>query len=81
MQRLVAANVTPAQIFQAATLSNARALHLDGDIGTVSVGKKANLLLLRADPTQTVQAYGDIVKVILGGRVLEPQGLAANQAR
>ncbi len=80
MQRLVAANVTPAQIFQAATLSNARALQLDADIGTVSVGKKANLLLLRADPTQTVQAYGDIVNVILGGRVLEPQSLAANRA-
>jgi imidazolonepropionase-like amidohydrolase len=81
MQRLVEANVTPAQIFQAATLSNARALRLDGDIGTVSVGKKANLLLLRADPTQTVQAYSNIAKVILGGRVLEPEGLVANRAR
>ena len=80
MQRLVAANVTPAQIFQAATLSNARALKLDGEIGTVSVGKKANLLLLRADPTQTVQAYNGIVKVILGGRVLEPASLSANHA-
>ncbi len=79
MQRLLKANVTPAQIFQAATLSNARALQLDGDIGTVSVGKKANLLLLRADPTQTVQAYAGIVKVILHGRVLEPASLAANQ--
>ena len=78
MQRLVDANVTPAQIFQAATLSNARAMKLDGKIGTVSVGKKANLLLLRADPTQTVQAYNGIVKVILGGQVLEPASLSAN---
>jgi imidazolonepropionase-like amidohydrolase len=78
MQRLVDANVTPAQIFQAATLSNARAMKLDGEIGTVSVGKKANLLLLRADPTQTVQAYSGIVKVILGGRVLEPASLSAD---
>jgi imidazolonepropionase-like amidohydrolase len=78
MQRLVESNVTPAQIFQAATLANARALKLAGEIGTVSVGKKANLLLLRADPTQTVQAYEAIVKVILGGRVLEPASLAAD---
>jgi imidazolonepropionase-like amidohydrolase len=42
------------------------------------VGKKANLLLLRADPTQTVQAYNGIVKVILGGRVLEPASLSAD---
>jgi imidazolonepropionase-like amidohydrolase len=80
MQRLVAANVTPAQIFQAATWSNARALKLDGEIGTVSVGKRANLLLLRADPTQTVQAYSGIVKIILGGRVLEPATLSADHA-
>jgi imidazolonepropionase-like amidohydrolase len=78
MQRLVDSGVTPAQIFQAATLTNARAMRLDGDIGTVSVGKRANLLLLRADPTQTIQAYDGIVKVILGGRVLEPAGLTAD---
>src|SRR5256885_17226431 len=57
MQRLVAAGATAAQIFQAATLANARALELDRDIGTVEVGKRANLLLLRQDPTQTVEAY------------------------
>jgi hypothetical protein len=77
MQRLVAAGVTPAQIFQAATLSNARALKLDRDIGTVQVGKRANLLLLRQDPMQTIQAYAGIVRVILGGRVLDPADLAA----
>ena len=78
MQRLADSKMTPVQIFQAATLSNARAMKLDGEIGTVSVGKKANLLLLRADPTQTVQAYNGIVKVILGGRVLEPASLSAD---
>jgi hypothetical protein len=50
IQRLAAAGMTPAQIFRAATLSNAQAFHLDGEIGTVQVGKRANLLLLRHDP-------------------------------
>lgn len=80
MQRLVAAGVSPSQIFQAATLTNARALKLDHDIGTVAVGKRANLLLLRADPTRTIDAYHDIVKVILGGRVLDPASLTADRA-
>jgi len=71
--------VTPAQIFDAATLSNARALRLDGEIGTVEVGKRANLLLVRSDPRQTVQAYDEIVEVILGGRVLARETLAANR--
>lgn len=38
------------------------------------IGKRANLLLLREDPTQTIQPSSGIVKIILGGRVLEPAG-------
>ena len=79
MNNYVAAGVTPAQIFQAATLSNAKALKLDREIGTVEVGKRANLLLLRQDPTRTIQAWRGIEKVILGGRVLNPAELAANR--
>ena len=73
MRHLADAGVTPEQIFQAATLSNARALKLDREIGTVQVEKRANLLLVRADPRKTIQAYQEIAKVILGGRVLDPQ--------
>jgi hypothetical protein len=79
IRRWIDAGVTPEQIFAAATLDNARALRLDHEIGTVEVGKRANLLLLRADPRQTVQAYAEIVKVILGGRALDAPALAANR--
>ena len=81
MQHLIDAGLTPRQIFLAATLSNARALHLDSAVGTVEVGKRANLLLLREDPTKTIRAYADIVKIVLGGRVLDPAQLTANHAR
>ncbi|HTD75319.1 MAG TPA: amidohydrolase family protein [Steroidobacteraceae bacterium] len=80
MHRLREAGETAAQIFKSATLTNARALKLDRDIGTVQVGKRANLLLLQQDPTQTIEAYAGIVKVILNGRVLDPKELAANTA-
>jgi imidazolonepropionase-like amidohydrolase len=46
-------------------------------IGTVQVGKRANLLLLRENPAETIEAYDGIVKVILRGRVLERKDLAA----
>lgn len=78
MRHLADAGVTPEQIFQAATLNNARALKLDREIGTVQVGKRANLLLVRANPRKTIQAYQEIEKVILGGRVLDPSMLAAS---
>ena len=51
-------------------MSSARALKLDREIGTVQVGKRANLLLVRADPRKTIQAFQEIAKVIPGGRVL-----------
>jgi imidazolonepropionase-like amidohydrolase len=78
MTRLIEAGVTPAQVFRAATLANAQALRLDNEIGTVQVGKRANLLLLRRDPTQSIRAYDEIVKIILNGRVLDRSALAAS---
>jgi hypothetical protein len=75
MQRRAAAGETPAHLFRSATLVNAQAFKLDADLGTVKVGKRGNLLLLRQDPTQTIQAYSQIVDVILDGRVLEPRSL------
>jgi len=79
MHRLVEAGVTPVQVFRAATLSNAQALGLSREIGTVQIGKRANLLLLRENPAQTIQAYDEIVKILLHGRVVGRSELAANR--
>ncbi|MDB6046728.1 MAG: hypothetical protein JWM63_5279 [Gammaproteobacteria bacterium] len=78
MQRLAESGMTPAQIFRATTLANAEAIGMSHEIGTVQAGKRANLLLLHADPTQTLHAYEKIEKVILHGHVLDPAALAAN---
>ncbi len=78
MHRLINAGETPEQIFKSATLTNALALKLDRDIGTVQVGKRANLLLLRQDPTLMIDAYAGIAKVILNGRVFDPSELTAD---
>ena len=78
MQRLVNAGVGPHEIFQTATLSNAKAFGFDDEIRTVQVGKRANLLLLREDPTQAIRAYATIVNVILRGNVIDPKRLAAD---
>jgi imidazolonepropionase-like amidohydrolase len=79
MRRLVAGGLTAHQVFLAATLSNATALGLADEIGTVTAGKRANLILLRKDPTQTVQAYDEIVKVVIRGKVIERAELAARR--
>lgn len=79
MHRLVEAGMTPGQVFRAATLSNAQSLGLEGQIGTVQVGKRANLLLLRENPAESIEAYDGIVKVILRGRVLDREELSATR--
>ena len=79
MHRLVAAGVSPAQLFRAATLTNAQIFGLSREIGTVEVGKQANLLLLSADPTQTLHAFDSIRKIILHGNPIAPEALAANR--
>ncbi len=79
MQHMLDAGMTPLQIFRAATQTNAELLGLAREIGSIEPGKRANLLLLRADPTQTIQAYDEIVKVILRGKVLDPEELAAER--
>jgi imidazolonepropionase-like amidohydrolase len=76
---LAAAGVTPEQIFRAATVANADAFGLGADVGTVEVGKRANLLLLHADPSKSVSAYDGIEKIVLRGQVLDPHDLAANR--
>jgi imidazolonepropionase-like amidohydrolase len=78
--RLANAGASADQIFQAATKANAEALGLDREIGTVEVHKRANLILLRADPSKDVHAYATIQKVIIRGRVLDIAELSANRA-
>lgn len=79
MQAWQKAGVSLSQIFKAATLSNAKAFHLEDSIGTVEVGKKANLLLLQANPLATVSAYDRIELVIINGTPVTRQHLAADQ--
>jgi imidazolonepropionase-like amidohydrolase len=60
-------NSSVSTILRAATLDNAAAFGLSKDFGTIEVGKRADLLLLRANPLQSVAAYDSIDTVILNG--------------
>ena len=67
MRRWAAAGVSARQLFRAATIDNARIMRLDRTVGTVEQGKRANLLLLRANPLESLEAYNTIESVVLGG--------------
>lgn len=68
MQRWFEAGVPLATILRAATLDNADAFGLSRDLGSIEPGKRADLLLLRADPLQSLAAWDTIETVFLDGR-------------
>lgn len=77
LERLAAAGVPLRRLLAGATIDAARAFQLDGLYGSVEAGKVANLLVLRADPLRTVQAYDSIDVVVIRGRVYERSSFAA----
>jgi hypothetical protein len=66
----VKAGLTPAQALAAATLRAAVFLGRDQDYGSVAVGKRADLVLLGANPLERIEHTRRIDAVIVGGRVL-----------
>jgi len=64
-------------IFEAATIDNAEAFGLANDLGTVSPGKRADLLLMRGNPLEDISAYDTIEIVIINGRPIAREQLSA----
>ncbi|HEV3409232.1 MAG TPA: amidohydrolase family protein [Chthoniobacterales bacterium] len=75
MTRWLEAGVSLSEILRAATLENAETFGLCADVGTIEVGKRANLLLLRADPLQTITAYDQIETVFVHGNAIPRKSL------
>lgn len=71
MNRWVEAGLPLALLFEALTINNAKILGLDSSVGSIEVGKKANLLLLKENPLLSISAYDSIQKIVLNGKVLE----------
>ena len=62
MELLVRSGLTPTEALAAATSVPAAAFRLD-DRGAIAPGKRADLLLVKGDPTQDITATRDIVSV------------------
>lgn len=77
MQAWSEAGIDPLSILRAATIDNAKAFGLADEIGSIEIGKRADLLLLAENPLQSIEAFDRIEKVILAGEVIERDCLAA----
>jgi imidazolonepropionase-like amidohydrolase len=71
------AGLTPSEAIIAATATAARVIGEEDTRGTLEVGKRADLVVLRGDPTADIRFTRDIALVIKGGQVVfdaEPDG-------
>ncbi len=70
MQHFVKAGLTPYQALRAATSEPARFLRIGAESGTIGVGKRADLLLIEANPLEDLSNLWRRVGVVLDGRWL-----------
>jgi imidazolonepropionase-like amidohydrolase len=70
LEWMTKAGLSPLQAIQTATLNPARFLGREGTQGTVDVGKRADLVLLEADPLTDIRNTRRIAAVIVRGRLV-----------
>jgi imidazolonepropionase-like amidohydrolase len=64
------AGMTPMQIIVAATKNAAHVSNVEDDLGTLEIGKIADVLIVRGDPLQDLQVLSNVQNVIHNGEVI-----------
>ncbi|HUG45881.1 MAG TPA: amidohydrolase family protein [Sphingomicrobium sp.] len=70
LSRLVECGLSPLDAIRAATYNNAKAMGLEKSIGSIEEGKRADLLVLAADPASDISRINDVRMVMKNGRVV-----------
>jgi hypothetical protein len=73
---LVAAGFTPAEALRAATIDPARYLGAADSLGSIAIGKRADLVLLGANPLADIRNTTKIAMVVADGRVYDAAAIA-----
>jgi imidazolonepropionase-like amidohydrolase len=81
LERLVDCGLTPMEALQTATVNAARLLNRDRDMGTVEVGKRADLVVVDANPLADIRNLRQVHWVIANGRLYEPAELLSTVSR
>ncbi len=75
LEQMVAAGLTPFEALQLGTVNVAKFLGRESDSGTISVGKRADLVLLTENPLKKISAIRSITAVMLRGAWLDRAAL------
>ena len=72
---MVQSGMTPLEALQTATINPAEFLGLDKTLGTIEKGKVADLVLLEANPLESIANTKRIAAVVSNGRYLDRSAL------
>ena len=67
----VQGGMTPLQAIQAASIMPAKAMRVDKEVGTIEVGKRADLVVLGANPIENIRNIRDTRWVVTNGRMYD----------
>ena len=80
MELLVASGLTPMDTIVAGTMENARYFRVDDRLGSIEVGKLADLILVEGDPLKDISNMRRIKRVMLNGIWQKAETDAAGEA-
>ena len=72
---LVESGLSPAEALKCATMNNALALKQTDNLGSIEVGKIADMVVLNANPLADIRNTRAIHRVIHHGIVIDPKSL------
>ena len=75
LELYVEGGMTPLQAIQCATILPARAMHLEQEVGTVEVGKRADLAIFSANPLDRIANIRTATAVVAAGRLYDATSL------
>ena len=75
LELYVRAGFTPMEAIQSATVVPARVMRLDGEVGTIAAGKRADLLVVEGNPLEHFSDLRRVWLTVAGGRRYEPAPL------
>jgi len=79
LELLAASGLKPIDVLRAATITAARALKRERELGSIEAGKFADLVILNADPLAEIGNTKKIHLVMKGGQIHDPAALLGQQ--
>lgn len=77
MSLMAAGGMTNMQVLQAATRNGAELVRMSDDLGTVEVGKLADIVVVGQDPLADLAAFRHVELTMKGGHVYDPRAIVA----